>query len=117
MAANFDRDARTALADGQLRGALRQATDLFAERRRAAIADMPDWEGARDRARAIKDETLLHLDRYLEQFAANAERAGAQVHWACHAVQACDIIARLAAQRGARRVVKTTSTAPEGIAL
>src|SRR6267154_1431216 len=49
---------------GRLRGALRHATTLFGERRRAAIAEVPDWEGARDRARAIKDETLLHLDRY-----------------------------------------------------
>ena len=52
----FERDARTALADGQLRGALRQATTLFGERRRAALATVPDWEGTRDRARAIKDE-------------------------------------------------------------
>ena len=57
----FERDARTALADGQLRGALRQATTLFGERRRAALSTVPDWEGARDRARAIKDETLEHL--------------------------------------------------------
>src|SRR5207253_316625 len=33
----FDRDARTALADAQLRGALRHATTLFGERRRAAV--------------------------------------------------------------------------------
>ncbi|HXL12253.1 MAG TPA: LUD domain-containing protein, partial [Gemmatimonadales bacterium] len=114
---SFDRDARTALADGQLRGALRHATTLFAERRRAAIADVPDWEGARDRARAIKDETLLHLDQYLEQFAANAERAGARVHWARDAAQACDIIAGIAEQRGARTVVKSKSMASEEIRL
>ena len=35
---SFERDARAALADGQLRGALRDATTLFAERRRAAMA-------------------------------------------------------------------------------
>ena len=51
-------------------------------RRKKAIATVDDWEGLRDRARAIKDETLLHLDTYLEQFAANAENAGAVVHWA-----------------------------------
>ena len=114
---SFDRDARTALADGQLRGALRHATTLFGERRRAAIADVPDWEDARDRARAIKDETLLHLDRYLEQFVANAERAGARAHWARDAVQACDIIAGIAERRGARTVVKSKSMASEEIRL
>src|SRR5438128_2041211 len=113
----FDRDARTALADGQRRGALRHPTPLFGERRRAAIADVPDWEGARDRARAIKDETLLHLDRYLEQFVANAERAGARAHWARDGAQACDIIAGIAERRGARTVVKSKSMASEEIRL
>src|SRR5207247_926216 len=114
---SFDREARAALADGQLRGALRHATTLFAERRRAAIADVPDWEGARDRARAITDETLLHLDRYLAQFAANAERAGARVHWARDAAEACEIIARIAERRGARTIVKSKSMASEEIHL
>ena len=113
----FERDARTALADGQLRGALRHATTLFGERRRAALATVPDWEGARDRARAIKDETLAHLDRYLEEFTANAERAGARVHWARDATEACDIIGEIAEQRGARTVVKSKSMASEEIHL
>ena len=113
----FDRHARAALADGQLRGALRQATTLFGERRQAALATAPDWEGARDRARAIKDETLLHLDRYLEEFSANAERAGARVHWARDAAEACEVIGRIAEQRGARTVVKSKSMASEEIHL
>src|SRR2546422_23929 len=113
----FERDARTALADGQLRGALRQATTLFGERRRAALSTVPAWEGARDRARAIKDETLEHLDRYLKQFAANAERAGARVHWARDAAEACDLIGAIAQRRGARTVVKSKSMATEEIHL
>ncbi|HYU01834.1 MAG TPA: LutB/LldF family L-lactate oxidation iron-sulfur protein [Gemmatimonadales bacterium] len=113
----FDRHARAALADGQLRGALRQATTLFGERRQAALATAPDWEGARDRARAIKDETLLHLDRYLEEFSANAERAGARVHWARDAAEACAVIGRIAEQRRARTVVKSKSMASEEIHL
>src|SRR6266699_534808 len=117
QAMTFERDARTALADGQLRGALRHATTLFGERRRAALATVPDWEGARDRARAIKDETLAHLDRYLEEFTANAERAGARVHWARDATEACDIIGEIAEQRGARTVVKSKRMASEEIHL
>ena len=114
---SFERSARAALADGQLRGALRRASTLFGERRRAAMATLPDWEGARDRARAIKDETLLHLDRYLEEFTANAERAGARVHWARDAATACEIIGRIAVERGARTVVKSKSMASEEIHL
>src|SRR5438067_2077368 len=116
-AMTFDRNARAALADGQLRSALRQATTLFGERRREALATAPDWEGARNRARAIKDETLLHLDRYLEEFSANAERAGARVHWARDAAEACEVIGRIAEQRGARTVVKSKSMKSEEIHL
>jgi L-lactate dehydrogenase complex protein LldF len=113
----FERDARAALADGQLRGALRQATTLFGERRRAALATVSDWEGARERARAIKHETLAHLDRYLEEFTAKAAHAGARVHWARDAAEACDVIAGIAERRGARAVVKSKSMATEEIHL
>src|SRR5206468_1765872 len=82
-----------------------------------ALATAPDWEGARNRARAIKDETLLHLDRYLEEFSANAERAGARVHWARDAAEACEVIGRIAEQRGARTVVKSKSMTSEEIHL
>jgi len=114
---SFDGDVRAALGDVQLRGALRQATTLFGDRRQTALASVRDWEGARERARAIKDETLLHLDDYLEQFTANAERAGARVHWARDAGEACEIIGRIADERGARTVVKSKSMASEEIHL
>jgi L-lactate dehydrogenase complex protein LldF len=113
----FRENARAALADEPLRVALRRATSLFADKRQGAIATVPDWEALRDRARAIKDETLLHLDRYLTQFAENAERAGARVHWARDAAEACDVIGRIAAERGARTVVKSKSMVSEEIHL
>jgi L-lactate dehydrogenase complex protein LldF len=113
----FDRNARAALADVQLRGALYHVTTLFGERRRAAVAMVADWEEARERARAVKDETLRHLDRYLEEFTANAERAGAHVHWARDAAEACEIIGRIAEERGVRQVVKSKSMASEEIHL
>ena len=72
----FDRNAREALADVQLRGALRNLATTFGGRRREAIATVEDWEGLRERARAAKDETLAHLDKYLEAFADKAEKAG-----------------------------------------
>ena len=113
----FGDNAREALNDRQLRGALRNATVLFAERRGAAVASSRDWEGLRTHARAIKDETLLHLDRYLEQFAANAESAGVQVHWARDGEEACAIIAGIAESSGAKHIVKSKSMATEEIHL
>jgi L-lactate dehydrogenase complex protein LldF len=113
----FDRNARAALSDVQLRAALRNATGLFGERRRAAVAAVEDWEALRERARAIKAETLARLDAYLEEFAANAERAGARVHWARDAREACETVLRIARERGARSVVKSKSMATEEIHL
>src|SRR6266481_930643 len=104
-AETFDANARAALQDAQLRGALRNATSLFGKRRLAAVRSVSNWEDLRTEARRIKDETLLHLDKYLEEFTANAEKAGAQIHWARDAAEANSIVCRLAKERRARLVV------------
>src|ERR687893_815730 len=113
----FDRNAREALADVQLRGALRNLATTFGGRRKEAIATVEDWEGLRERARAAKDETLAHLDKYLEEFVGNAEKAGATVHWARDGAEACRIVLGLIRARGASRVVKSKSMATEEIHL
>ncbi len=113
----FDANARAALTDMQLRGALRNATSLFGARRLEAARSLDNWEELRSQARAIKDETLLHLDQYLEEFAANAEKVGAQIHWARDADEANGIVCRLAGERGARLVVKSKSMVTEEIHL
>lgn len=113
----FDQNARDALRDPQLHGALRFLADNFAERRRVAIKSVDDWEGLRNRARAIKDETLLHLDKYLVRFTENAEKAGATVHWARDGKEASRIILDLLKTRGATKVVKSKSMATEEIHL
>jgi L-lactate dehydrogenase complex protein LldF len=113
----FAANARAALRDATLTGALRRATDTFAERRAGAIGQVPDWEALRTRAAAIKAHTLARLDHYLEQFVANAERSGVVVHWAVDAEQACSIVRRLATERSARRLVKSKSMATEEIHL
>src|SRR5215216_1901441 len=109
----FKENARAALADVQLRGALKNATSLFGARRKEAAASLPNWEELRTQARAIKDEVLLHLDRHLETFAANAEKRGAVVHWARDAAQANGIITALARERNARTIVKSKSMTTE----
>jgi L-lactate dehydrogenase complex protein LldF len=113
----FDANARAALADTQLRGALRKATSLFGKHRLAAARSLENWEELRTQARAIKDEVLLRLDEYLEEFAVNAQRRGAQVHWARDAAEANQIVCRLANERGARRIVKSKSMVTEEIHL
>ena len=109
----FRENARAALADSHLRGALKNATSLFGEKRKAAAASLPNWEDLRSQARAIKDQTLLHLDQFLEEFERNAESRGAKVHWARDAAEANEIICTLAKTRQARLVVKSKSMTTE----
>src|SRR5215204_5621119 len=109
----FRENAKAALADVHLRGALKNATSLFGERRKQAAASLPNWEELRSQARAIKDEVLLHLDRYLEEFVRNAEGRGAKVHWARDAAEANTIICRLAIEHQARVIVKSKSMTTE----
>ena len=116
-AQTFSENAKTALHDTQLRGALRKATTLFGTRRRVAAASLSNWEELRSEARAIKDDVLLHLDRYLETFVENAERRGAKFHWARDAAGANEIICELTRERGARNVVKSKSMTTEEIHL
>lgn len=116
-AETFDENARAALRDTQLRGALRNLAGTIGERRKLAVSTVEDWEELRERARAVKEETLAHLDRYLEEFVSNAERAGAQVHWARDAAEACAVVVRILGERGARRIVKSKSMATEEIHL
>lgn len=109
----FRENARAALADVHLRGALKNATSVFGERRKEAAAGLPNWEELRNQARAIKDEALLHLDRYLEEFTKQAESRGAKVHWARDAAEANAIICKLAKDGHARTVVKSKSMTTE----
>jgi L-lactate dehydrogenase complex protein LldF len=109
----FGENAKAALADSHLRGALKNATSLFGERRKAAAASLPNWEDLRSEARAIKGEVLSHLDRYLEEFAGNAESRGAMIHWARDAAEANAIICALAIARKAQTIVKSKSMTTE----
>ena len=114
---NFDQNAHLALQDSQLRGALANLAKTFGERRKTAIQSVDNWEGLREKARQIKDETLLHLDKYLEKFVENAEQAGAKIHWAIDGNEANEIILGLIKECNATNVVKAKSMVSEEIHL
>ncbi|PWT87925.1 MAG: iron-sulfur cluster-binding protein [Blastocatellia bacterium] len=109
----FDQNALAALADKQLRGALRNATSLFGQRRLAAARSLDNWEDLRSQARRIKDEVLLRLDEYLLAFVSKAESRGAEIHWARDAAEANKIICALTVERGAKSIVKSKSMTTE----
>jgi L-lactate dehydrogenase complex protein LldF len=116
-AETFDQNARVALKDSQLKGALNNLAETFGERRKIAIQSVDNWEGLREKARKIKEQTLLYLDSYLEQFAENAEKAGAKIHWAIDGKEANKIVLNLIKERNATKVVKAKSMVSEEIHL
>src|SRR5262245_48157230 len=117
LATPFRERAAGALNDGYLRQALTIATTKFIDLRREAFDAFPEGETLRDRARAIKEATLLRLDHYLEQLIDNIERRGGHVHYADTAEDARRIILDIARRSGARLAVKSKSMATEEIDL
>ncbi len=114
---SFPENARRALNDSQLRGALRHATGVIDERRGQAVERVACWQELRERAKTLKAATLERLDHWLELFERNAIARGTQVHWARDAAEANAIVARLAADAGARTLVKSKSMTTEEIGL
>lgn len=113
----FPEAALHQLRNTQQRINLTHATRTIRAKRNRLVAEKDDWERLRRAGAAIKDETLRHLDRYLEQFEAAATAAGATVHWAPDAAAANRIVTEIALDRGVDEVVKAKSMATEEIGL
>ena len=117
MTETFKARAQKALADPMLKIAVERTASTAETKRAAAVAAFPDFEGARIRAAAIKDHVIANLGPYLEQFEANAIAAGAHVHWAETAGEACRIVIDICRRSGARTVARAKSMLGEEIGL
>jgi len=95
-AALFDPDLQEAMADNR----------RFAAHVREQVAASGSFQALRERARAVKDHTLAHLDHYLERYEAAAQARGIQVHWAATPEEAQQQVLAICRQAGARRVIK-----------
>ena len=115
--APFPAAAHKELANDQLRANLRNATHTIRDKRGRVVAELPDWEALRAAGSAIKAGVMARLPELLEQFEAAATGAGAQVHWARDATEACTVVADLVRQTGADEVVKVKTMATQEIAL
>lgn len=109
--------SRAAVQDAFLQVALDRATTRLKTARATAFASLADAEAVRDRAKAIKEETIARLDHYLARLAESVERAGGTVHWAADGDEARAIVLRLAREKGVRSIVKSKSMASEEIHL
>jgi L-lactate dehydrogenase complex protein LldF len=106
-----------ALTDLPLQAALVRLTGTLMAGNRRGYAALPDSDKLRDHAKEIKEHTLAHLDRYLEQLEASVQRRGGHVHWAATADDARRIIVEIAKQGGCRGAVKSKSMTSEEVHL
>jgi L-lactate dehydrogenase complex protein LldF len=97
--------------------AIDRTTGTARAKRAAAIAAWPNFQAARALGRDIKDHVTAHLEHYLVEFEGNARAAGAQVHWARTAAEACALVVGICRDAGARRVTRSKSMLGEEIGL
>jgi L-lactate dehydrogenase complex protein LldF len=113
----FPAAAHDKLADRQLRANLHRATHTIRDKRLRVVAELPDWQRLREAGSALKADAMSRLPDLLTQFEAAATGAGATVHWARDAAEACAVVADLVRAAGATEVVKVKSMATQEIGL
>jgi L-lactate dehydrogenase complex protein LldF len=109
--------SRQALADAGLQTALVRLTETLLAGNRRGYAALADSSALRDHAKRIKEHTLAHLDRYLEQLEASVLNLGGKVHWAADAAEARRIVVDIAKKAGCTRAVKSKSMTSEEVHL
>ena len=114
---DFPGGVRQALADPPLQAALVRLTSTLMAGNRRGYAALADSDKLRDHAKRVKEHTLAHLDRYLEQLEAAVRRAGGHVHWAADAEEARQIVVDIAHGANCKRAVKSKSMTSEEIHL
>jgi len=85
-----------------VREAVTGATLHFERNRLKAYAEVP-IEAWRERAKAVKDHVLTHLDHYLELAERRLRENGVQVHWAETPEDAHRVLREVVARHGVKR--------------
>jgi L-lactate dehydrogenase complex protein LldF len=106
-----------ALADQPLQAALIRLTSTLMAGNRRGLGNLANSSQLRDHAKHIKEHTLAHLDKYLEQLEASVRKNGGQVHYAATAEDARRIVVEIARKAQCHRVVKSKSMTTEEVHL
>jgi L-lactate dehydrogenase complex protein LldF len=110
---------RRSIADENLQIALDNNAQRRKDGRLAALAQLPDHQERRQKAKAIKAGVVATLELQLEKFIARAEANGLIIHRAADAAEALQIVLQIAAkvQPGGERllVAKSKSMVSEEI--
>lgn len=105
--------AKKALENDFLRKAVRFTTEKLKNGKLKATEEHGNWEEWRERGRQIRLHTVAHLDYYLNLFAENARKQGAQVYFAADAAEAVSITKEIVRAKEAKSVVKSKSMVTE----
>ena len=90
--------------------AIQKAQDVFYAKRKALVDQVPEWEDFREEAAELRDHVLSNLDYYLNQFAENATKAGAKVHFAHTAEEANEYVMEVVRAKNAKNGRKKAKT-------
>ena len=112
---DFKGRVQECLADDFKHNAIKTAQDVFFKGRAARVAEVPEWEELREEAKRIRNHVLDNLDYYLNEFATNAEKAGAHVYFAQTDKEAVEQTIEILENRRAKKIVKSKSMVSEEI--
>ena len=116
MTAKMRKRVNRALADRDLQTALPTFTLITKIARQIGMEGI-DFAALRDEVRRVKEKSIADLPWLIEQFKAQAAKAGAVVYEAKDAGDATGYVLKLARERGVKRVVKSKSMVTEEIEL
>jgi len=90
-------------------------TTTFNDGRYESVARLDDYEGLKDRARAIKEDAIADLPALIETVTAAVEERGGSVYVADDAADAREYVGEVVDERDAETVVKSKSMTTEEI--
>lgn len=128
QAIHFKQRASEKLRDTVLQENLRKTKTKFVDKRAHAIAELNhesnqelnhtcNFETLREAASHLRQDTLDHLDLWLERFEQEASRRGVTVLWARDGAEVCRLAVEIAQRHGVRKAIKSKSMVSEEAAL
>ncbi len=93
--ASFREHIRTSISNESLQAALDANAKRRVKGRIDAFASLPDWRARRQRAHAVRADVVEHLDEYLSQFIAKAQKNGIVIHRAENSEEAINIVLKI----------------------
>src|SRR5262245_38381443 len=106
-----------ALHSPNLQIALSRLGETLALGNKTAFERLPGSSLLRDKARAIKDETLARLDEHILQLEKAVQARGGHVHFAADGAEAIEVVRQIIRERGVKTIVKSKSMVTEEIHL